>query len=730
MRIILIALIFAFHSAIYGVETNSIVKNLGLAIDGGKESTGFKSNLFSVKIANTSQVFWIYKNRKYHSEISISAPQFEIDNKQITANLINIRQIETPISLINGTIQLCYQGTFKQDTSLNLRFRFRVSENNPVIRFQYTLISNSMHKLTKADEVDNLEYFSIYFSHYQNFKEIQFSAFDEKNHCFSLNEVSFDNRYFENQIQITGPMLLAANDQNSLLLNYEHGSQIPDAFIAFQLKNNHSVKVKAVKGNYYKGQIVGPGQNFESVWFDIATGPKEEEKMAAQFREFVLKYMSIATETRKPYIFYNTWAFQERNKWLKKKQFLTSMNYDRIMKEIDVAHKMGVEVYVIDAGWFNQTGDWKVNTTFFPDTLREVSRKLKEYNMKLGLWFSPTQASENSSILKEHPEVRMSLNGKVDGPYNVWETPLSYNVCIESPYWEYFADQLIKLYHETGVTYFKWDAVYQYGCNDPGHFHGNANNSPQERLDCYAFQMNFYLNKVIRKLLTVCPQAIVDFDVTEGWRSMGLGFLNSGKYFVVNNGPYYGNFNIPINNSTEWSNIFTNPGPARTWFVRTPLSYDKWLPSVLFLSHYLPDDPKGSQMTNIASLILGQNGIWGDLPTISDSGVTLFSEMLGRYKQVRNDITESSPVVSGTVSYNPEIHEKINEKNGRGVIVIFGNPAKGRMMYYVSKNKVDTRIWSSDDVSVTFDKVGRAVITFEFKDDAAKIIFFGVNSAN
>jgi alpha-galactosidase len=132
-------------------------------------------------------------------------------------------------------------------------------------------------------------------------------------------------------------------------------------------------------------------------------------------------------------------------------------------------------------------------------------------------------------------------------------------------------------------------------------------------------------------------------------------------------------------------------------------------------------------MTNIASLILGQNGIWGDLPSISDSGINLFSEMLGHYKQVRDDITESSPVVSGTVSCTPEIHEKINEKTGRGVIVIFGNPAAGHKMYYVSKNRVDKRIWSSDDVSVMFDKEGRAVITFEFKDDAAKIIFFGLD---
>lgn len=57
---------------------------------------------------------------------------------------------------------------------------------------------------------------------------------------------------------------------------------------------------------------------------------------------------------------------------------------------------------------------------------------------------------------------------------------------------------------------------------------------------------------------------------------------------------------------------------------------------------------------------------------------------------------------------------------------IFGNPGAGHKMYYVSKNRVDKRIWHSADVAVTFDKQGRAVITFEFKDDAAKIIFFGL----
>jgi alpha-galactosidase len=702
---------------------------LGLLFIGCKEYKGFKTNQVTIELVNSKNTLWNYKNSINEVTISIAPPKFEIDNRLITANLINIRQIETPVTLKNGTIQVSFQGTFKQDTSLLLQVTFKIPENNPVARFQYTVISNSIHKLTKTDNSDNLSYLSLDLGQYTNFKEIRFSTFDEKNHSFALNEVPFEKRYFENEIQLSGPMLIASNDKSSILIAYEHGSQIPDAFIDFQLKNNNSVTVKAVKGNYYIGQEIGPGRDFESIWFELATGPKEVEKLAGLYREFILRYMSIATESRKPYIFYNTWAYQERNKWLNRKQYLSSMNYNRISEEIEIAHKMGVEVYVIDAGWFNQTGDWQVNTKFFPDTLRDVSKKLRKYGMKLGLWFSPTQASVNSIIVSQHPEYRMSLNGKIDGPFEVWETPPSYNMCIESPYWEYFADQLIKLYHETGVSYFKWDAIYQYGCNDPGHFHGVAGNTPQERLDCYAFQMNNYLNKVVQKLLAECPQAIVDFDVTEGWRSMGIGFLHSGKYFAVNNGPYYSNYNIPIDKENDWSNIFTTPGPARPWVVRTPLSYDKWLPSVLFLSHYLPDDPESSQMINIGSLILGQNGIWGDLLSVSDSGITLFNKMLGLYKQVRDDITESNPVVTGCVSCNPEIHEKINEHNGRGAIVIFGNPAAGHKMYYVSKNKVDPAIWHNNDVSYEIDKQGRAVLTFEFKDEAPKIIFFGITGS-
>jgi len=204
--------------------------------------------------------------------------------------------------------------------------------------------------------------------------------------------------------------------------------------------------------------------------------------------------------------------------------------------------------------------------------------------------------------------------------YTVWKERASRTMRTDNivlPYWENLADTLIGLAKELGVTYFKWDAISQYGCNSPDHGHGDLNNTPEERADAFAFQLGIYMEKIVNKVCAECPDVIVDFDITEGHRSVGLGFLSVGKYFLINNGPYYQNYNIPINFETDWTNIFVQPGAPRTWICRSPLTFDKWIPSVLFLTHYLPDDPINSQDINLASLILGQNSIWGDLTAIS-----------------------------------------------------------------------------------------------------------------
>ncbi len=649
-----------------------------------------------------------------------SPPTFSIDGKQISAVVRRFTPVGTPTHLDNGATEYIFAGTLVQDSHLQLRIQFQVNDSTPVIRFRYILAADQLRRLRDANK---LTYLQTSLKQLPQAEEVTLSNFAQLTHSYTLYEQPIEDRYFADSGALMGPILAASDGHRSFLLAYEHGSQVPDAFLRYQLSPDRSVSLAAVKGNYVSGQRVDGEHPFKTIWIETAATQGGIDQLASTYRQFVLKFMTQNSATRKPYIFYNTWNFQERNKWWNGKPYLESMNEERILKEIDVAHRMGVDVFVLDTGWYEKTGDWTVSSKRFPDGLRTVKQKLDGYGMKLGLWFGPTTAAASSRVVREHPEWRRSWNGQVAPPQEVWETEKSYKMCMVSGYADTFADELIRLAKEVGVTYFKWDAIAQYGCNDPHHNHGDESNTAQERSDSYAFQLVQYMSRVADKVATAVPGAIVDFDVTEGGRAMGLAFLSSGKYFLINNGPYYQNYDIPIDLERTNSNLFFHQGPARTWIARSPLTFDKWIPSTLFLTHYFPDDPQQWQEVDVASLILGQNGIWGDLLSVSDSGVAFIGSTLARYKQVRDDITESDPVVSGVISASPEVHEKISAATGRGAVVIF---ATERGTYqYITSHRVAGEHWVSGGVTVTQDTAGRAKIEATFEKPGAKILFFG-----
>jgi alpha-galactosidase len=679
-----------------------------------------KSYTLSCKKANIESLSYTLKGSNVST--SLSLPTVEINGKLRKISLRRLVQKNKNIKLSNGALEIVFEGEILALPAAKLQMVFQMSAENSILRFKYNFLTGDSLKLTKTHKKDQISYFS-FLSPEAKIKEIRMSEFNEKFHATHLTEMVLDRRYFENEASFMGPLAVIKKSNGHFVFSYEHGSQYPDRFLEFKLRSNNTVSLEAVKGNYLAAQ---PVQGFSSVWFDIGGILGSEDALAAEFRTFVLKYLSQNTESRKPYIFYNTWGRQERTNWAGAK-YLSSMNLDWTLKEIDKAHEMGIEVYVLDAGWYSKTGDWELNKTFFPDELKQVKAKLDAYNMKLGLWFNPTVAALSSDMLKRNRANEMSFNGKKGEPFPIWETENSVGMCLVSPYWEDFADKLIDLTKKYGVSYFKWDAVGQYGCNDPNHFHGTAVDSPEERSQRYAFLQAEYMTKIIDKVSKVKKEVIFDFDITEDGRCVGLQFLSSGKYFIINNGPYYHSFDLAEKwksvNPNGNANLLVAPGPARGWFTRSVLDYDKWLPSILFLTHYQPDEPRNSQIINVASLILGQNGIWGEILKTSKEGTLFIADMLKKYKLLRNEISQAQVIISGQTGGSPEIYEKIDPKTGKGCIVVFANA--GGQYSYISHTKTHEKFWSTEGVKIEKNKNGSSSIHCDFSEPSAKIIFFG-----
>ena len=210
--------------------------------------------------------------------------------------------------------------------------------------------------------------------------------------------------------------------------------------------------------------------------------------------------------------------------------------------------------------------------------------------------------------------------------------------------------------------------------------------------------------------------------MTEGGRAMGLSFLSEGKYFLINNGPYFGDFDHLVDSSKVNPNLFFNPGPSRTWILRSSLGFDRWIPSTLLLAHYLPDDPAEQQELNIGSLILGHDGIWGDLLQISPSGIERIHQLLKDFKLVRDDMTQVSAVRTGEVSGSPEIYEKI-AASGRGAVVLFAT--QPGIYEYRTQRSVARTHSGSEGVDVIPLPNGQVRLVCHVRQPGAKIVFFG-----
>ncbi len=703
-----------------------------------------RNSHYTIEVIGSADELFRYRAGDAGPELAISAPTVEVAGRLVTFASRNLTEVSVDATPLSAVIEHRWIGAVDEAPDLAIHLVFRIAEGFSVLRYRFEVHSAKPTALTRAQGRDRMEYMGFSLPPDCDVTEVTLSEFDPLAHTYRPFERTVSPRERQAGVGRMGPILLIEGNDGTTVVAYEHGSQTPNAFLTYGFSEADRVALRAVKGNYWDGFAIGPDGGFSSIWFDLLASSGTSDDAAAAFRSFVLDHQSANRETRAPYIFYNTWAFQERNHAWSGRPYLDSMHEERMLSEIEVAHRMGIDVFVIDTGWYEKTGDWAVSRERFPRGLAPVRERLDQYGMKLGLWFSPTQAAVSSRAVQEYGDCVMTRGGMRPEPRSVWETEESHGMCLVSRYWEAFADELIRCHDEFGVTYFKWDAIGQYGCDDPNHEHGTEENTPAERSEAYAFRQVLYMCKVVDRLCAACPEAIVDFDITEAHRSVGLAFLASGKYFLINNGPYFSSFDFPHYDvrtmvATEaddqtaeglssrlgydfgmGSNALVYPGPARAQNCRRGIAYDRWIPSILFLTHYLPDDPQQSQAINLASLMLGQNGIWGDLPAVSPAGVRFLSETLAVYKRVRDAITHSRLIQTGEPGASPEVYEKVDPTTGEGIICAF-SPTRQSFQYVPASERLASAALTHN-ATVPQDRNGSPVITFECADRGAAFV--------
>lgn len=135
-------------------------------------------------------------------------------------------------------------------------------------------------------------------------------------------------------------------------------------------------------------------------------------------------------------------------------------NEEKILKIAEQAQKLGIEMLVLDDGWFGKReddnsglGDWFVNEKKMNGSMAQLAEKIHKMGMKFGLWFEPEMVNKDSNLYREHPDWILSTPGRhISHGRNQYILDFSRAEVLDAIY-----GQMEKILEDAPISYIKWD---------------------------------------------------------------------------------------------------------------------------------------------------------------------------------------------------------------------------------------------------------------------------------
>lgn len=137
-----------------------------------------------------------------------------------------------------------------------------------------------------------------------------------------------------------------------------------------------------------------------------------------------------------------------------------SIDEEKIKELATNASKLGVELFVLDDGWFGKRnndnaglGDWNVNKEKFPNGLNEIIEYINKLGMDFGIWIEPEMVNKDSELYRSHPDwIIHDPNRKPSHTRNQYTLDFSRDEVVDHIY-----NQIEKLLSDYNISYVKWD---------------------------------------------------------------------------------------------------------------------------------------------------------------------------------------------------------------------------------------------------------------------------------
>lgn len=133
---------------------------------------------------------------------------------------------------------------------------------------------------------------------------------------------------------------------------------------------------------------------------------------------------------------------------------------ETILGLADAAAPLGIEMLVLDDGWFGKRnddnaglGDWYVNEDKIRCGLRSLVEQINAKGLKFGIWMEPEMVNEDSDLYRKHPDWVLAMPGR--NPVrtrNQLVLDMSRKEVVD-----YIYDCMEKILSAANIEYLKWD---------------------------------------------------------------------------------------------------------------------------------------------------------------------------------------------------------------------------------------------------------------------------------
>lgn len=133
---------------------------------------------------------------------------------------------------------------------------------------------------------------------------------------------------------------------------------------------------------------------------------------------------------------------------------------DKLMPIVERAKELGIEMFVLDDGWFghrdddrSSLGDWFVDEKKFNHGIAGFAKRVHDLDMKFGLWFEPEMISIDSKLYQTHPEWMIKTPGR-------GQTPGRHQFVLDMSRQEvvdYLFGLMSYIIQDAKLDYIKWD---------------------------------------------------------------------------------------------------------------------------------------------------------------------------------------------------------------------------------------------------------------------------------